>query len=206
MRGQVKIERTVPLVTPELVLEAYAEGLFPMAESREDARIYWIDPDWRAIFPMDRFHVPRRLKRTLRRRPFEICVDTAFDRVITACAAHRRKQKETWISRRIATLYSALHRMGYAHSVECWRNGALVGGLYGVALGAAFFGESMFSRERDASKVALVHVHERLKERGFTLFDVQFWTEHLAQFGAIEVSRSDYLARLRGALDSAARF
>lgn len=206
MRGQVKIEQTIPLVTPELVLKAYAEGLFPMAESRDDMRIYWIDPDWRAIFPMDRFHVPRRLRRTIRRAPFEVRTDSAFERVIAGCAAPRLKQKETWISRRIATLYAALHRMGYAHSVECWKDGALVGGIYGVALGAAFFGESMFSRERDASKVALIHLHEHLKGRGFTLFDVQFWTEHLAQFGAIEIPRADYLARLRAALDADVRF
>lgn len=201
MRGKVKIERGPAEVTPELVLQAYAEGLFPMAEGREDPRLFWIDPDWRAILPMESFHVPRRLASTMRRGVFEVRIDTAFEAVVEGCAGRRAQQTDTWISHKIETLYLALHRLDHAHSVECWQEGALVGGLYGVALGGAFFGESMFGRVRDASKVALASTHEHLKAQGFALFDVQFWTPHLAQFGAAEIPRGDYLTRLRSALE-----
>lgn len=206
MNGKIRVQQAVPFLTPELVLQAYADGLFPMAESYRDSRLYWIDPDWRAIFPFGGFHVPRRLVRTVRSGKFEVRVDTAFPEVVKACATLTPKRRDTWISERIVTLYTALHERGYAHSVECWHDERLAGGLYGVALGGGYFGESMFTQERDASKVALVHLYERLRAGGFVLFDIQFITPHLSQFGAIEIPRADYLARLREALKVDARF
>lgn len=206
MNGRIRVQQAVSYLTPELVLQAYANGLFPMAESYRDSRLYWIDPDWRAIFPFGAFHVPRRLARTVRSGKFEVRVDTAFAEVIKACATLTPKRHDTWISERIVSLYTALHQQGYAHSVECWHKKRLAGGLYGVALGGAFFGESMFAEERDTSKVALVHLYERLRAGGFVLFDIQFVTPHLSQFGAVEIPRTEYLVRLREALKVDARF
>ena len=193
-------------ITPEVLLKAYACGIFPMAESAEDTGLYWIEPERRGIIPLDRFHVPRRLLRTLRRSPFEIRVDSDFEGVIEGCAEPGPGRRKTWINRRIRRLYGELFRLGHCHTVEAWRGSRLVGGLYGVKLGRAFFGESMFSRERDASKVALIHLVARLRRGGFTLLDTQFVTGHLAQFGAIEISRRDYLRRLEAALQGEAEF
>jgi leucyl/phenylalanyl-tRNA---protein transferase len=182
------------------VLRAYSIGVFPMAENRHDKRLFWVDPERRGVIPLRGFHVPSRLRRTFRSGRFEIAVDRAFRRTIEACAEARPMRRSTWISDRIVELYDELHERGFAHSVETWRDGRLVGGLYGVTLGAAFFGESMFSREADASKVALVHLVGRLILGGFRLLDTQFVTEHLAQFGAVEVDRADYKRMLEEAL------
>ena len=187
-------------LTPELLLRAYAQGIFPMAERRDDPLLFWVSPESRGIIPLDTFDVPHRLARTVRSDRFEVTVDTAFADVIRACAAPVEGRDESWINSEIAEVYTALHRKGHAHSVECRRNGKLVGGLYGVRLGAAFFGESMFSRERDASKVALVHLVARMIKGGFALLDAQFLTAHLARFGAIEIPRDDYLNRLEDAI------
>jgi leucyl/phenylalanyl-tRNA--protein transferase len=189
-----------PRITPELLLRAYAEGIFPMAEKRNDPRLFWVSPDRRGIVPLDRFHVPRRLARTVRSGRFAVTSNAAFVDVIRACASPAEGREESWINDEIVRLYSALHASGHAHSVECWHDGAMVGGLYGVHLGGAFFGESMFSTERDASKVALVHLVGRLIVGGFALLDTQFITSHLAQFGTIEIAREEYLERLRRAL------
>ena len=188
-------------LTPEILLRAYSVGLFPMAERRDDPTLYWIDPEKRGILPLDKFHVPARLRRTVRAGRFEVRCDTAFRQVIEACAQPGPGRSETWINQEILRLYGELHKMGRAHSVECWRDGALAGGLYGVALGGAFFGESMFSRETDASKVALVHLVARLRKGGFKLLDTQFVTEHLSQFGAREIHRDGYRELLASALD-----
>jgi len=187
-------------LTPEIVLRAYAEGVFPMAERREDPELYWVSPEWRGIIPLDAFHIPKRLARTVRSDRFAVTSNAAFREVMLACAEPRPGREQSWINSEIIHLYTALHATGHAHSVECWRGGKLVGGLYGVSLGAAFFGESMFSRETDASKVALVHLVARLIEGGYTLLDTQFLTEHLARFGTIEIPRSEYLSRLRRAI------
>lgn len=188
-------------LTPEILLRAYAEGLFPMAERRNDPLLYWVSPEKRGIIPLDAFHVPRRLARTVRASPFTVTADRAFVAVMMACAAPTPGRPESWINDEILRLYTALHAGGHAHSIECWQGGTLVGGLYGVRLGAAFFGESMFSRRRDASKVALVHLVEGLKRGGFTLLDTQFITTHLARFGAIEIPRERYLLKLQDALN-----
>jgi len=188
-------------LTPEILLRAYAEGLFPMAERREDPLLYWVSPEKRGIIPLDGFHVPRRLARTVRAGPFTVTADRAFVEVMMACAAPVPGRPESWINEEILRLYTALHAGGHAHSIECWQDNILVGGLYGVRLGAAFFGESMFSRKRDASKVALVHLVEGLKRGGFTLLDTQFITAHLARFGAIEIPRERYLLKLQDALN-----
>jgi leucyl/phenylalanyl-tRNA--protein transferase len=193
-------------LTPETLLRAYAVGLFPMAERRDDQTLFWIDPEKRGILPIDRFHLPRRLARKLRRRPFEVRCDSAFEDVIRECAAPADDRPETWINEEIVALYTDLNQMGRAHSVECWRDGRLVGGLYGVTLGAAFFGESMFSRETDASKIALAHLVARLRKGGFSLLDVQFVTGHLSRFGAVEILRSGYRHLLAEALDRTATF
>jgi leucyl/phenylalanyl-tRNA--protein transferase len=192
--------------TARELLACYARGVFPMADAREDARVFLIDPEWRGVIPLEAFHVPRRLARTVRDDPFEVRVDAAFHEVVLACAAAGPDRPETWINRPIERLYLKLHEMGFAHSVECWQGGGLVGGLYGVALKGAFFGESMFSRARDASKVALVHLAARLISGGFRLLDAQFMTEHLTQFGAIEIGRRDYHRRLAAALAVEAEF
>lgn len=177
------------------LVAAYAQGIFPMA--LEDGEIGWFSPDPRGIIPLDAFVVPKRLARVMRQARFDIRIDTAFEAVMRACAEDR--DEGTWISDEILTSYVALHARGLAHSVEAWRGGALVGGLYGVHLGGAFFGESMFHRETDASNVALVALVERMNARGFTLLDTQWTTAHLAQFGAIEIPRDEYLARLTAA-------
>jgi len=190
-----------PRLTPEILLRAYAEGLFPMAERRGDPTLYWVSPEKRGIIPLDVFHVPRRLARTIRSNAFQVTSDRCFRRVMEACAAPAPGRTESWINDEILRLYTALHASGHAHSLECWRNGELVGGLYGVRLGAAFFGESMFSRQRDASKVALVHLVQGLKRSGFVLLDTQFITAHLARFGAIEIPRERYLLKLHDALN-----
>lgn len=193
-------------VTPEVLLQAYAAGIFPMAESAEDEALYWVQPDERGIFPLNAFHVPRSLRKHMRQQPFEIRVDTAFDAVIAACAAPRPERQETWINSRIVGLYSALHRKGAAHSVEAWQDGTLVGGLYGVRIASAFFGESMFSHATDASKVCLVHLVARLRAGGFTLLDAQFINPHLTRFGAIAIQKADYMALLADALRHDADF
>ncbi len=193
-------------LTPELLLRAYAAGIFPMAESRNDPNIFWVDPEVRAILPLEEFRVPRSLRKTVRRGVFEVRCDTAFARVIRACAEVTPGRRDTWINDEIIAAYSALHELGHAHSVECWRGGKLVGGLYGVALGGAFCGESMFSRHTDASKTALVHLVARLRLGGFTLLDVQFATDHLRRFGAVEIPARQYLRRLSEALEVGATF
>lgn len=193
-------------LTPDVLLRAYAVGLFPMAEGRKDSTLYWIDPEKRGVLPLNRFYVPRRLRRTVRANNFEIRCDTAFEQVIEACANPGPGREETWINDEIVELYSELFKMGRAHSVEAWRDGKLRGGLYGVALGGAFFGESMFTTETDASKVALVHLVARMKKGGFRLLDTQFVTDHLAQFGAAEIHRDGYRDLLGYALDCSATF
>lgn len=193
-------------LTPELLLHAYAQGVFPMGESRDDPDLFWLDPETRGILPLDNFHVPRRLARTVRRDVFEIRINSAFDAVIHACSQPRPGHLESWINGRIIGLYLGLYERGHCHSVECWHKGALVGGLYGVQLGAAFFGESMFSRQRDASKVALTHLVARLRAGRFRLLDTQFMTQHLAQFGAIEISREKYRKLLWPAVGGDADF
>lgn len=189
-----------------LLLRAYASGIFPMAESADSDGLYWFDPERRGILPLDGFHIPRRLKRTVRQKRFEVRFDHDFAGVIQKCAETTGSRTNTWINRDIRRLYGDLHARGHAHSVECWRDDQLVGGLYGVSLGGAFFGESMFSRETDASKVALVHLVARLAAGGFTLLDTQFVTEHLSQFGAVEIPRADYRRRLAQAQRHQARF
>lgn len=191
-------------LTPELLLRAYAVGIFPMAEGRQDPEIHWIDPRRRGVLPLDAFHVPRRLKRRLRQGHFRVTCDRAFAAVVEGCAAPGPGRRDTWINPVIEQLYAGLYEMGFAHSVEVWEGETLVGGLYGVALGAAFFGESMFSRATDASKVALAHLVARLRAGGFTLLDCQFITPHLASLGAIEIDRADYLAALVSAVAGAA--
>lgn len=193
-------------ITPELLLGAYAQGVFPMAERRNDPALYWLSPESRGIVPLDNFHVPRRLARTVRSDRLRVTVDTAFDEVIGACAAPAPGREESWINAEIMALYCELHRRKSAHSLEAWHDDTLVGGLYGVSLGAAFFGESMFSRERDASKISLVHLVARLIAGGYELLDAQFLTEHLAQFGAIAIPRPDYLKRLAHATVTQANF
>ena len=190
-----------PEITPDLLLRAYASGLFPMADSAEDPELFWVEPELRGVLPLDDFHVPKRLARTIRQAPYEIRFDTAFAEVIAACAASVDNRPSTWINSTIAKLYTDLHRLGHAHSVEAWHEGELVGGLYGVSLRRAFFGESMFARATDASKICLVHLVTRLRERGFVLLDTQFTTEHLKRFGAIDIPRDDYTDILADALD-----
>ena len=180
---------------PKQILRAYAAGFFPMAESR-DGPISWFSPDPRAIIPLDHFRISRSLRQADRKKRFEIRFDTAFADVMKHCAA----RKETWISEEIVNAYCRLFEMGFAHSVECWREGSLAGGLYGIALGGAFFGESMFSHERDSSKIALWSLVRRLNNRGFLLLDTQFLTPHLASFGACEIPRDEYLTMLQNAL------
>ena len=189
------------------LLNCYRRGVFPMADSREDMHLFLMDPDRRGILPLDAFHIPRRLRKTLLKDPFKVTVDTSFNRVIDACAEPHPSRPATWINTPILNLYSALHREGHAHSVECWNTeGQLVGGLYGVALGGAFFGESMFSRATDASKIALVHLVARLIAGGFKLLDAQFHNPHLEQFGLIEIPRDAFRKRLWEALRIPANF
>ncbi len=187
-------------VTPELMLRAYRVGLFPMAETRRGQRLYWLDPEQRGVLPLDTFHLPRRLLRTVLSGPYHVTANRDFGAVIAGCAASAPGREDTWINTDIERLFQELHRQGHAHSVECWQGGALVGGLYGVSLGAVFFGESMFSVARDASKVALVHLVARMRLGGYALLDTQFVTSHLAQFGAVEVPRDAYKAMLAAAV------
>jgi leucyl/phenylalanyl-tRNA---protein transferase len=193
-------------ITPEMLLRAYACGIFPMAESVDDPTLFWVEPEQRGIIPLDGFRVSSRLARTVRSDAFSVSVDTAFKAVIDGCAAPLPGRDNTWINRRIRDLYTGLYDIGHCHSVEVWQNGDLVGGLYGVNLGRAFFGESMFHRARDASKVALVHLVARLIAGGFVLLDTQFVTEHLRTFGATEVPRRRYRAQLDKAITGAADF
>lgn len=193
-------------LTPDILLEAYAAGVFPMAESADDPELFWVDPHRRGIIPLDGFHVPHRLRRLVRQGRFEIRCDEAFEEIVRGCAKATEKRPNTWINEEIVQLYGALFTRQAAHSVECWRNSRLVGGLYGVSIGAAFFGESMFSQETDASKVALVHLAARLRLGGYRLLDTQFLTPHLARFGAIEITRSRYRRLLAVALGYCASF
>ncbi len=187
-------------MTSEIMLRAYASGLFPMAEDTDSEELSWFDPDPRAVLSIDRLHVPRRLRRVVRQAPYKIRVDTAFPEVIRRCGPSRPDGERTWINKRITEIFTQLHVQGYAHSVEAWDKDALVGGLYGVALGGAFFGESMFSAADNASKIALIHLAARLKAGGFVLLDTQFVNDHLLQFGVSEISRVVYRRRLTTAL------
>lgn len=187
-------------LTPEILLGAYAAGLFPMAASAEDPELQWYDPDPRGILPLDGFHLPKRLQRTVLSDRFAVTTDQDFPAVMKGCATPAPGREETWINQEIFRLFCALNQMGYAHSVECWQNGELVGGLYGVALGGAFFGESMFSRATDASKVALVHLVARLRLQGFLVLDTQFGTDHLSRFGGVEIPADDYKSTLERAV------
>ena len=189
-------------ITSELLLHAYASGVFPMSESRTDPEIFWVDPKRRGILPLGGFHISRSLARRLRRLDYDIRVDTDFDGVVRACA----DREETWINDEIHALYLDLHQLGHAHSLEVWQQGALAGGVYGVALGSAFFGESMFSARRDGSKIALAYLVDRLRVGGFTLFDTQFVTPHLMSLGAVEIPRARYRAMLAAALETPANF
>ena len=182
------------------LLRCYARGVFPMGEARDDPRVFLVEPEMRGVIPLDAFRIPTRLRRTVRAEPFQVRVDTAFGAVIDACAASAPGREDTWINVPIRQLYMELHGLGRAHSIECWRDEVLLGGLYGVTLGGAFFGESMFSRATDASKVALVHLVARLRRGGWSLLDAQFRTPHLDQFGLIETPQFVYLRRLEGAL------
>jgi len=191
-----------PFLTPELLLSAYASGVFPMSEGRDDPEIFWVDPRLRGIFPLDRFHISRSLARRMRRGGFGVSINADFEGVLRGCA----EREETWISGVIHDLYVQLHDLGHAHSLEVWMEGELVGGVYGVTLGRAFFGESMFSRRTDASKIALAYLVDRLNLAGFTLFDTQFITPHLASLGAIEIPRAEYHRLLHEALQGHADF
>lgn len=193
-------------ITPQVLLKAYTCGIFPMAESADDPALYWIEPQHRGILPLDAVHVPRRLARTLRTTTYDICIDTDIEGIIEGCAASRPGRRSTWINERIRSLYCDLFDLGHCHTVEVWDDGRLVGGLYGVALNGAFFGESMFSFARDASKVALVHLAARLAYGGFKLLDTQFVTDHLRQFGTIELNREEFHRLLEKALDVEADF
>jgi leucyl/phenylalanyl-tRNA---protein transferase len=194
------------LITPQVLLKAYSAGIFPMAESADDPALYWIEPDERGVIPLRGFHVSQSLRKTVKRRKFDIRIDTAFNDVIKLCAEKTDEREVTWINHRIYKLYTQLHKMGCCHSVESWLDGKLVGGLYGVRLGAAFFGESMFSRATDASKVALVHLVARLNYGGFRLLDAQFQNPHIAQFGTFTMKKDDYRPVLEAALDGDAEF
>jgi leucyl/phenylalanyl-tRNA--protein transferase len=187
-------------LTPGHLLYAYSIGLFPMAKSKDDLELVWVDPDDRGVFPLDKFHMSRSLYKKIRQRIFEVTFDQAFEQVIISCSTLDEKRTDTWINRRIIGYFMDFHKQGLAHSVECWHQGQLVGGLYGLEIGAAFFGESMFSRQRDASKVALAWLIAKLKNGGFTLLDAQFQTDHLSSMGAIEISRDDYHKKLEDAL------
>jgi leucyl/phenylalanyl-tRNA---protein transferase len=199
-------ENALVELTPEVLLKAYACGIFPMAESAEDPALYWIEPERRGVLPFDQFHIPSRLARTVRSDRFTVVCDRDFDAVISGCAEPRPGRARTWINARIRNLYRALYEIGHAHTVEAYLGDELVGGLYGVSLGAAFFGESMFHRARDASKVALVHLVARLRAGGYQLLDTQFITEHLKTFGAIAVSRRHYSKLLEAAVVAPADF
>jgi len=194
------LPNAAPTITPDVLLRGYCLGVFPMAERRDSDELLWFDPPERGILPLDSFHLPRRLRRTVLSDAFTVTTDQDFPAVIAQCAAPRPDADETWINPQIVALYSALYARGFVHSVECWQDGELVGGLYGVAIGAAFFGESMFSRRTDASKVALAHLVARLRLAGYTLLDTQFVTTHLTQFGATAIPRARYRRLLAKAI------
>ncbi|QIG50740.1 leucyl/phenylalanyl-tRNA--protein transferase [Nordella sp. HKS 07] len=193
-------------ITPQILLKAYAAGIFPMAESAEDNALYWVEPEERGIFPLNGLHISHSLRKRIRQRRFDIRIDTAFTDVMAACAERMPDRRTTWINQRIKSLYGQLYRMGCCHSVECWQRNQLVGGLYGVRIGGAFFGESMYSRETDASKVALVHLVARLRAGGFILLDAQFTTPHLESLGARSISRAEYHQLLERAIEQDAEF
>ncbi len=193
-------------ITPQVLLKAYACGIFPMAESAEDPALYWIEPERRGIIPLAHFHIPRSLAKIVRQDRFEVRIDSDFSGVIEGCAESAPGRRKTWINDRIRRLYGELFEMGFCHTIEAWRDGRLAGGLYGVKIGAAFFGESMFARDRDASKVALVHLVARLSAGGFQLLDTQFVTDHLRRFGAMEIGRRRYQELLDVALALEADF
>jgi leucyl/phenylalanyl-tRNA--protein transferase len=199
MAGRRSRDRSI---TPELLLRAYSIGMFPMSESADDPELFWVEPDIRGIIPLDDFHVSKSLQKAIRKAPFDIRYDTAFDEVVAKCAEAAEDRPSTWINQQIKDLYGALHRLGHAHSVEAWEGDELVGGLYGVTLGSAYFGESMFSRRTNASKICLVHLVERLKSQGFTLLDTQFTTEHLKTFGAVDIPKEAYGLLLDKAMES----
>jgi leucyl/phenylalanyl-tRNA--protein transferase len=189
-------------LTPIVILNAYSRGIFPMAESRDDDEIFWLDPKKRGVMPLDGFHMSRSLRKKILKEPFQIKVNTAFQDVIRGCA----DREETWINDRIAALYFELFEVGHAHSIEVWDGPELIGGIYGVSLRGVFFGESMFSRRPDTSKIAMAYLVSRLKHGGFTLFDTQFLTDHLARMGGIEITRAEYHSELKVALSGAANF
>lgn len=193
-------------IPPDLLLRAYATGVFPMAESADDPEIFWVRPEMRGVIPLDKFHVPRSLRKLMRSTPYEIRYDYDFAAVISACAEPGPDRQETWINEPIREAYTRLFEQGHCHTVEAWQEGRLVGGLYGVTLGRAFFGESMFKRAPNASKICLVHLVDRLNERGFTLLDTQFTTQHLKRFGATDVPRRRYEQLLAEALEGSATF
>ncbi len=193
-------------IEPDILLRAYASGVFPMAEEADDPEVFWVRPEKRGVIPLDAFHIPRSLQKTIRRHVFEIRLDTDFAGVIDGCASGAGERARTWINAPIRDAYAQLFALGHCHTVEAWSEGELVGGLYGVTLGTAFFGESMFTRKRDASKVCLAFLVEHLKKQGFTLLDTQFTTPHLERFGAVEVSRRKYEKMLQAALEKTARF
>lgn len=191
---------------PDQILALYRRGVFPMANDADEDRLFIVDPQWRGVLPLRPFKIPARLRRTIRSDPYAVTVNQAFDAVMEACAAPGPGRPSTWINAAILDAYGVLHQRGYAHSIECWRDGVLVGGLYGVSLGAAFFGESMFSRADDASKIALVYLAGRLQAGGYRLLDTQFYTEHLSQFGCLEISRAAFRRLLADALSGQADF
>ena len=193
-------------LSPETLIKAYALGVFPMAENQDDERVFFVDPEKRGILPLDHIHLPRSLKKRVRQKPYKITVNQCFDQVIDGCREITPVRTESWINPQIRQLYCALHRLGFAHSIEAWEGKNLVGGLYGVALAGAFFGESMFSRATDASKIALVHLMARLKAGGFVLLDTQFSNPHLEQFGIVEIPRQEFKTRLGEALATDALF
>jgi leucyl/phenylalanyl-tRNA--protein transferase len=193
-------------ITPQMLLRAYACGIFPMAKEADDPNLYWVEPEMRGVLPLDEVHVPQRLARTVRQGKFNVTIDTDFTGVIDGCAGARPGREVTWINQSIRYLYGELFRLGHSHSVETWSSGRLVGGLYGVSLGSVFFGESMFSSERDASKVALIHLAARLIYGGYKLLDTQFITAHLQQFGVEEIPQKDFQRLLSSALENEADF
>ena len=199
-------EKEKDKLTPALLLSAYAQGIFPMSDDAEDPDIYWIRPERRGIIPLDNFHIPKSLKKTMKKEPFKIVIDSDFEGVISGCAESKPGRETTWINHPIRKAYGELFELGFCHTVEAWQNEKLVGGLYGMALGQAFFGESMFSRVTDASKICLVALVDHLKSHHFVLLDTQFTTPHLEHFGAIEITRQDYEMRLKKALSGQAEF
>jgi len=196
----------MPHISPELLLKAYAYGVFPMARSREEKEVFWVQPKTRAVLPLENFHVPRSLRKILRKQIYDVRCDTAFSAVLSGCAEPQADRRETWINDQIFQSFADLHESGLAHSVEVWREGRLVGGLYGLAMGSAFFGESMFRRESNASKIALCYLVAILKNGNYTLLDTQFMTDHLRSCGALEISHKEYMRDLKNALGRIASF